>query len=269
MSIQEIFQVSKPIIGMLHLPPLLGSPNYDYSKTLDDLVEIALKDVKALINGGVDGILISNENDVPYLLKVGPETIASFTYIVSKLKGDLTVPFGIDVLWGNAKASYAIAKSVGARFVRTLLTGVHAGDLGLINTYGAEVMRYRKFIRADDIKTFIYLNPEMSAPLAQRPLHIVARTVSWLSIADAFCVSGPMPGMPPELDLVKRIKKEVPAVAVIANTGMNKENIEKYLKVVDGAIVGTGFKIGNITLNPVDENRVKEFMEIVKRIRKD
>ncbi|RLI44309.1 hypothetical protein DRO64_04220 [Candidatus Bathyarchaeota archaeon] len=58
MSIQEIFQVSKPIIGMLHLPPLLGSPNYDYSKTLDDLVEIALKDVKALINGGVDGILI-------------------------------------------------------------------------------------------------------------------------------------------------------------------------------------------------------------------
>ena len=266
--IEEIFHVDKPIIGMLHLPPLLGSPKHDYDKTLDDLVEIALKDVRALIDGGVDGILISNESDVPYLLRVGPETIASFTYIVSQLKNELTVPFGIDVLWGDAKASYAIAKSVGAKFVRTLLAGVHAGDLGLINTYAGEVMRYRRFIRAENIKTFIYLNPEMSAPIAERPLHIVAKTVSWLSIADAFCVSGPMPGMPPDLNVVRKIKEEVPNAVVIANTGMNKENVADYLKILDGAIVGTAFKVGNITLNPVDEKKVREFMEVVKRIRR-
>lgn len=268
MNLEEIFEVDKPIIGMLHLPPLPGSPRYDYNKDMDKLVERALKDVKALMSGGVDGILISNESDVPYLLKVGPETIASFTYIVSRLKDELTIPFGIDVLWGDAKASFAIAKAVGASFVRTLLTGVHAGDLGLINTHGAEVMRYKRFIGAENIKTFIYLNPELSAPLSNRPLHVVAMTVSWLSIADAFCISGPMPGMPPDLDVINKIRDKVPNVAIIANTGMNKENISKYLEVVDGAIVGTAFKVGGITLNPVDERRVKEFMEVVKRLRK-
>ena len=265
--LEQLFNVDKPVIAMVHLRPLPGSPHYNISDTIEDLVRAALKDAKALENGGVDGILVSNESDIPYLFRVGPETVASMTYISSRIKEEVSIPVGIDVLWGDARAALAIAKVIGSRFIRTLLSGVYASDLGLINTEGAKVMRYRKFIGADDIKIFMYLNPEFASSLSPRPLNIIAKTLRWLRMADAYCVSGPMPGMPPDIEEIKRIKSEVPDVPVIANTGMNKENVVKYLEYVDGVIVGTALKVGNITLNPVDEEKVKEFMKVVKSVR--
>jgi membrane complex biogenesis BtpA family protein len=265
--LKEIFNVDKPVIAMVHLHPLPGSPHYNIGDTIEDLVKAALKDAKALENGGVDGILVSNESDIPYLFRVGPETIASMTYIASRIKEEISIPIGIDVLWGDARAALAIAKVIGSRFIRTLLSGVYASDLGLINTEGAKVMRYRKFIGADDIRIFIYLNPEFASSLSPRPLSIIAKTLRWLRMADAYCISGPMPGMPPDIEEIKRIRNEVPDVPIIANTGMNKENVAKYLEYVDGVIVGTALKVGNVTLNPVEEEKVKEFMKVVKSVR--
>jgi len=265
--LNEIFKVEKPVIAMVHLRPLPGSPHYDPSNSVEDLVEAALKDARALESGGVDGILISNESDIPYLFKVGPETIASMTYIASRVMEEVSIPVGIDVLWGDARAALAIAKVIGSKFIRTLMSGVYASDLGLINTDGAEVMRYRKFIGADDIRIFIYINPEFASSLSPRPLSIIAKTLRWLKMADAYCVSGPMPGMPPDIEELKKMRKEVPDVPLIANTGMNKDNVAEYLKYVDGVIVGTSLKVGNVTLNPVDENKVKEFMKVVKSAR--
>ena len=265
--LREIFKIEKPVIAMVHLRPLPGSPHYDSSKSIEDLAEAALKDAKALESGGVDGILISNESDIPYLFTVGPETIASMTYIASRIKEEISLPVGIDVLWGDARAALAIAKVIGSKFIRTLMSGVYASDLGLINTNGAEVMRYKKFIGADDVRIFIYINPEFASSLSPRPLSIIAKALKWLKMADAYCVSGPMPGMPPDIEELKRMRSEVPDVPLIANTGMNKENVAKYLEYVDGVIVGTSLKINNITLNPVDENKVREFMKVVKSVR--
>ena len=265
--LKQLFNVDKPVIAMVHLRPLPGSPHYNTSDTMEDLVKAALKDAKALENGGVDGILVSNESDIPYLFRVGPETVASMTYIASRIKEEVSIPVGMDVLWGDARATLAIAKAIGSRFVRTLISGVHASDLGLINTEGAKVMRYRKFIGADDIRIFIYLNPEFASSLSPRPLSIIAKTLKWLRMADAYCISGPMPGMPPDIEEINRIKNEVPDVPIIANTGINKDNVAKYFEYVDGVIVGTALKVGNITLNPVDEEKVKEFMKVVKSVR--
>ncbi|MCD6535673.1 MAG: BtpA/SgcQ family protein [Thaumarchaeota archaeon] len=265
--LKDIFKVDKPIIGMVHLRPLPGSPHYDPEKSIEDLAEAAIKDAKALENGGMDGILVSNESDIPYLFQVGPETVASMTYLAARVKEEVSIPVGIDVLWGDAKAALAIAKVLGSKFIRTLMSGVYASDLGLINTNGAEVMRYRKFIGADDIKLFVYINPEFAAPLSPRPLSIITKTLSWLTMADAYCVSGPMPGMPPDIEELKRIRSEVPDVPLIANTGMNKDNVAEYLKYVDGVIVGTSLKVGGVTLNPVDEKKVVEFMKVVNSVR--
>jgi len=263
----SIFQVEKPVIAMVHLRPLPGSPYYDPSESMEGIVSTAVRDAKTLESGGVDGILISNESDIPFLFRVGPETVASMTYVVSRIKEEVSIPFGVDVLWGDARASLAIAKVTGAKFIRTLISGVYASDLGLINTDGAEVMRYRKFIGAENIKIFAYINPEFASPLSSRPLSIVAKTLRWLKMADAYCISGPMPGMPPSIEELKKIREEVPDMPLIANTGMNKDNIGEYLKYVDGVIVGTSLKVGNVTLNPVDENKVKEFMRVVKTLR--
>jgi len=264
--IKEIFKVEKPVIGMVHLAPLPGSPSYRPDFGLDKILKRALNDAEALVKGGVDGILISNEGDAPYLFRVGPETVAVMTFMVTKISSEHSIPFGVDVLW-DPYATIAVAKATGAHFVRTLLVGVHASDIGLINTECAKVLRYKRAIDADNVKVFVYLNPEFATPLSQRPLELVAKAVAFMSIADALCISGPMTGMPTRVKDLKAVKSAVPHMPVIINTGANKENIKDLLPYADGVIVGTSLKKGGITWNPVDINRVKEFMEVVNTLR--
>jgi len=76
-----------------------------------------------------------------------------------------------------------------------------------------------------------------------------------------------MPGSPPREEDIVSVREGVKDVPLIANTGINKDNVSTYLKLVDGAIVGTAFKVGGITLNPVDESRVREFMNVVNSLR--
>ncbi len=44
--------------------------------------------------------MISNEGDIQYLFRVGPETVASMTYITSVVKKEVGISVGVDVLWG-------------------------------------------------------------------------------------------------------------------------------------------------------------------------
>jgi predicted TIM-barrel enzyme len=46
------------------------------------------------------------------------------------------------------------------------------------------------------------------------------------------------------------------------------ENIQQYLSIADGVIVGSSLKVAGYTWNPVDPKRVERFMELVMEIRK-
>lgn len=48
---------------------------------------------------------------------------------------------------------------------------------------------------------------------------------------------------------------------------MTAETCAEQLSVADGAIVGSWFKQGGSTKAPVDPERVKQFMTIVKQVR--
>ena len=63
---EELFGVKKPIISMLHLDPLPGDPRWKESDSLATVIEHARHDLHALQDGGVDGILFSNEFSLPY-----------------------------------------------------------------------------------------------------------------------------------------------------------------------------------------------------------
>jgi hypothetical protein len=58
-SLKEIFEVEKPIIGMVHLMPLPGSPGYG-GYGMEVIIDQALRDAKALVEGGIDGIIVEN-----------------------------------------------------------------------------------------------------------------------------------------------------------------------------------------------------------------
>ena len=266
--IEGIFGVEKPIIGMVHLLPLPGNYLYDDIGGIEAIVKGVIQDVEKLQLGGVDGIMFCNEHDRPYSFKAGVGTIAAMSYVIGKVKSQVKIPFGVDVLW-DPIAALGIAKVAGASFVREIFTNEYAGDMGMWHTNCHEVFSYRKLIKAENIRLFFNINAEFSAPVAPRPLSVVTKSVIMSSLPDALLVSGPVTGIVAKMNLFKEIKENAGEVPVLANTGVTSETVEDILKEVDGAIIGTAFKVDGITWNPVSQERVNKLMQKVNSLRKN
>ncbi|HBT17256.1 MAG TPA: SgcQ protein, partial [Firmicutes bacterium] len=121
--LNEMFGVKKPILGMVHFPPLPGSPLYNNSDGMKKIRETALRDAEALLEAGFNGLVFSNEGDRPYLSKVDNITVAAMSALITDVTSRFDVPFGLSVL-ADSEAAIAIGKAVGADFVRIFLSWV-------------------------------------------------------------------------------------------------------------------------------------------------
>ena len=264
--LKKYFGVSKPVIVMVHFPPLPGSPLYD-GKSSEDPVEWVRHDLLVLQEEGVDAVMFGNEADRPYKIQADVASPTSMAYAIGRLRSEIKVPFGVDVLW-DPHSTLALAKATGAAFVREIFTGVYSGDMGIWNTSPGEVFRYKRLLEVDDLLLLYNINAEFAAPLAMRPIEVVAKSVVVSSLAQAICVSGPITGEETNLEDLKKVKEAVgEEIAILANTGVNAKNVEKTLKVADGIVVGTSLKKEGITWNQIDRERTKRFMEVVNKAR--
>ena len=64
------------------------------------------------------------------------------------------------------------------------------------------------------------------------------------------------------------VKKALPDVPVLANTGVKHATVADVLAVADGCIVGSSLKVDGDTWNSVDPERAAEFMRLVRLARK-
>jgi predicted TIM-barrel enzyme len=96
--LKDVFGVSKPIIAMCHLEPLPGDPGYKFDKGLEAIRESARKNLLALQEGGVDAVMFSNEQSLPYLTKVEPITAITMARVIGELMHEIKIPFGVNVL---------------------------------------------------------------------------------------------------------------------------------------------------------------------------
>jgi len=267
MALEDIFKVSKPIIGMVHLLPLPGSPKYE-GKGIKPILDRAIKDAKALEKGGINGILIENFGDAPYKpTSVDRETLASMTLAVKEVSEATNLPIGVNVLRNDAKGSLAIAHATNAHFIRVnVYTEVMITDQGIINACAHEVQRYRKQLGAEKIKIFADIHVKHAQPLALRLIEETAKDAAYRGLAEALIVTGPRTGVEPSIDDVIKAKEAVPDKPVLVGSGVNKGNVRGFLKHADGAIVGTSLKVDSVKSNPVSESAVKEFMKAVQRL---
>ncbi|MEM3658207.1 MAG: BtpA/SgcQ family protein [Candidatus Hadarchaeum sp.] len=256
----------KPVIGMIHLRALPGTPLYDGN--LEQIVEYARNDLSALQSAGIDAILFCNENDRPYELIVDQASVATMSYVIGCLKKEIRVPFGVDVLW-DPVATMALAAATGAQFVREVFVGLFASDMGLWGGRAAEALRYRKRLMCDNVLVFCNICAELSSALDTRSIQERAKSAVFSSLIDAVLISGPMAGVPPSLEILSTIKECLPDIPVLANTGVRHDTVAEILKVADGVIVGTALKKDGKTWNPVDQERAKQFMEIVRKTRQN
>jgi membrane complex biogenesis BtpA family protein len=263
--LERIFGTQRPLIAMCHLHALPGRPRHDVAAGIDAIVERLAGDVATLQDAGVDGLLFCNEHDIPYQLRVGHEAVAAMAAAIGRLRAELRLPFGVDLLW-DPRAALAVARATGAAFVREVFTGVYESDMGLMAPSLGELAAYRHAIGADDIALFTNLTPEFSRSVSGRPVAERARSAAFLGV-DALLVSGQMAGVSAELDDLREAKDAAPAVPVLANTGVTEENLGRILKVADGVIVGTSLKVDRMIWNPVDPDRARRLVELAGMLR--
>jgi membrane complex biogenesis BtpA family protein len=264
-AMRRIFGVDKPLIGMCHLLALPGRPRHDVAKGVDGITAAVARDVSALQDAGVDGLLFCNEHDLPYQKQVGTEAAAAMAAVIGRLRDAITLPFGVDLLW-DPKAALAVARATGAAFVREVFTGVFDSDMGLLAPDFGDLAGYRHAIGADDVAVFTNITPEASRSVSNRPVADRARGATYLGV-DALLISGPQAGVGAELTDIKEAKAAVPHVPVLANTGVTLHTAEEVLAVADGCIVGTSLKVDGSTWNPVDPDRARAMVDLVRSVR--
>ncbi len=262
----EIFGVNKPIIAMLHLGALPGDPSYDTAGGMRRVIDEARRDLDALQSGGVDAVMISNEFSLPYLTKTEPITAMAMARVIGELSAELTVPFGVNVLWDGV-ASIDLAATTGARFVREIFTGVYASDFGLWNTNVGETARHRRRMGASDVRLLFNIVPEATGYLADRDLASIARSTVFNARPDALLVSGLTAGAPADNSALATVKENAGDTPVLVNTGMTAQSAATQLSIADGAVVGTAFKKDGKFENRADQARVEELMASVRAFR--
>jgi len=260
-----LFGVSKPIIAMLHLPALPGRPRHDRRAGMGPVIDVIARDLAALQDAGVDGLLFCNEADLPYQIGVGPEATAAMAAAIGAVKREISRPFGVNLVW-DPVASLAVARATGAAFVREVFTGVYESDLGIMEPDFGAIAAYRSGIGAESVALLANITPEFASSVGHRTLAQRARSAAFLGV-DALLISGAITGEPTDLLQLREAKAAAGDTPVLANTGVTAGTVREVLSVADGAIVGTGLKEAGITWNPVDPVRAAEFMAAARQAR--
>jgi hypothetical protein len=267
-SLAEMFGVEKPIIGMVHLWPLPGAPGYaDYG--VDTILIHAREDAQALLEGGVDGLIVENMWDLPYYVNadVQIESVTAQAVAARKIKEMAGVPVGVNVIHNGWRAELAIAIAAGLDFMRVcILTGARLWDTGDLDAgCAADLLRRRKELGAERVRLFADVDKKHSVPFPGIDLET---HIEWTEFyrPDALIVSGRMTGDAPDLDKVRRAKEQA-SRPILMGSGTTAENIAGFLQYADGAIVGSSLKVDGVMENPVDPERVRRYVEAVKEVR--
>ncbi|XAL98666.1 BtpA/SgcQ family protein [Phycisphaeraceae bacterium D3-23] len=253
-----------PVIGMVHLRALPGSPGFGGS--LSDVMDAALRDAALLEQGGVDGLMVENFGDVPFFKgRVPAETVAAVTRVAGAVRDAVSLPIGINVLRNDAMSALAVAAAVDASFVRVnVLSGTAVTDQGVIEGAAAEVMRYRAALGASHIKVLADVRVKHAAALVERPLQDEVEELVHRAGADAVVVSGSGTGKPTDVGLLAEVARYASGRPVFVGSGVTCASAPSLMQHAGGLIVGTGVKVEGDVAKPVDPGRVRALMQVAR-----
>ncbi len=262
----DLFNHPKPVVAVIHVGALPGTPASALS--VDELVELAVREAAAYRDGGVDGLVVENMHDVPYLRgRVGPEVVAALAVVARAVKTEARLPVGVQILAGANVEALAVAHAAGLDYVRVeAYAFAHVADEGLIQSSAAELLRFRKKIGAEGVRVWADVKKKHSAHAitADVSLGETCATVEFMR-GDAVIVTGNATGEPPRAADVKEAKSHC-RIPVLLGSGVTPENVAEFYEAADGFIVGTYLKEGGIWSNTVEPARVRRMVEAVRAL---
>ena len=263
-KLTSLFLNPKPVVGVIHVGALPGTPRS--SLTVSELVESARNEARLYRECGVDGVIIENMHDVPYMRgEVGPEIVAAMTAIGCEVKSECGLPVGIQILAGANIEAMAVAHAASLDFIRAEgYAYAHVADEGLIQASAAKLLRYRRTIGADRVQVWTDVKKKHSAHAitADVSLGETAETVEFMG-ADCVIVTGSATGQAPKVADVQEAKTHC-TLPVFLGSGISERNIEEFYGEADGFIIGSAFKVDGLWSNTIDPARVTRFMNVLK-----
>ena len=255
------------IVGVIHLPPLPGSPLGPPASGLDKALDAARRDAATWTEGGADALIVENFNDVPFHKgPVGPETIAAMTLAVAAVKAESGLPVGVNVLRNDVEAAVAIAAAAGGAFVRAnVYVGAAVTDQGVIEGRADRVQALIKRLGAP-VGVWADVDVKHAAPLARRPLGELAEDAVLRGLAAALVVTGAGTGHPTDPADLQSVRAAVAGVPLYVGSGATAETLPALLTLADGALVGTAAKQDGVVANPVDIERVRAIVAAARGI---
>lgn len=266
----SIFPKRWPLIGDVHLPPLPGTPRYK-GATMHEIIRIALADAEAYAEGGMDGLVIENHGDIPFLKpgEIGSKVIAAMNGVACAVTRAFDVPIGINLLANDAVGALAIAKACGAWFIRVnQWVNAYVSNEGFVEGESGRALRFRRMISADDVAVFadIHVKHGSHAIVADRPVAEQAADVEFYD-ADVAIATGNRTGdtiSHAEINAIRSGTK----LPLIGGSGLTLSNAGELLGPIDGAIVGSSLKHGGVWWNAVERSRVTDLVALADGMRR-
>lgn len=259
--LESIFGTAHPVIGVVHLLPLPGSPRWGGS--LDRVLDRAVKDAKALRAGGAHGAIVENYGDLPFVKgNVEAACVAAMTAAVRECAAASRLPLGVNVLRNDGPSALAIALAGGGRFLRTNVhTGTMATDQGILEGRAAETLRDRSRLGAGHVAVFADVLVKHGSPLGEREPRQGAVDAVERGLADAVLATGRATGTKADYREVAAVKDELPGTPLLVASGIEPIDLPVVARIADGVIVGTWLKKGGRTESPVDPARVRALVK--------
>lgn len=264
----NLFGGVKPIIGMIHLPPLPGSPA---SGTVEAALAAALADAEVLNSAGVDGLIVENFGDAPFAKdRVPAVTVAAMAVICRELRSSHNMPLGVNILRNDAESALSVAHATGADFFRV---NVHIGavvaDQGIIEGKARETLLLRRALGSSAL-IFADVRVKHARPLGGADADIVpeAKEARGRGAADALILSGIATGAPANPEDFARVKAALPDTPLLVGSGVTTGNLEQFWPVSDGMIVGSATKKGGDPNTRVVPEMAREIVGAASRLRR-
>lgn len=244
---------ARAVFGMIHLHPLPGAPLF---RSLEEVLEHALRDARAIAAGGCDGFVIENFGDRPFTRgRAEAETIAAMTRAITEVTREVRLPFGVNVLRNDALSALAIAAATGASFIRVNVhTGAAVTDQGIIEGDAYATLRKRGAL-APEVLVFADYLVKHAAPMGE----VSPKDLRERGLADALIVTGSATGAPADPARVAALREVLGDAPLLVGSGLTAENAASFAEA-DGAIAGTSLK----TNGAVDPARVEAVVAAFK-----
>ncbi len=235
---------SPRLIGVVHLPPLPGSPRAsgNASSLLDTIAASVARDVVTLEKAGFDAVIVENFGDAPFLPgRVDPITVAAMTRCVRAAREACGLSLGVNVLRNDALSALSVAAAAGAQFIRiNVHVGAVVADQGLIEGRAHETLRARRAFGAENVALWVDVDVKHAAQLAPRPIVDVAHDAVLRGFADAVLVTGRATGAPADPKDVARLRNEVGHAPIYVASGSTPETLPALASAgARGVIVGS------------------------------